>query len=178
MAKANPTSAARPRRLWRVVLQIGAALLVLALLFEGYRSITGGGSGSAANFEFEAETMDGKRWSLAEHRGHRPVVLNFFATWCGPCKIEFPHLVALQQKYGPDGVQVVLVTDEPPELLKRYPEFSKGPLTYIPNAEEIKSRYGVESIPNTFVFNREGRMVKQFVGYDESVPGEIEKLIK
>ncbi|MGV3720664.1 MAG: TlpA family protein disulfide reductase [Actinomycetota bacterium] len=175
MAKANPASAA-PRRPWRLVLQIGVVLLALALLFEGYRSITSGQE--VANFEFEAETMDGKRWSLAEHRGQRPVVLNFFATWCGPCKIEFPHLVALQEKYGPDGVQVVLVTDEPPELLKRYPEFTKGPLTYIPNAGDIKSSYGVDSIPNTFVFNREGRMVKQFVGYDESVPAEIEKLIK
>lgn len=159
------------------MLQISALLLLLTVLFEGYRAITVGAGGGKV-VDFEAETLDGKRWSLAEHRGKRPVVLNFFATWCGPCKMELPHLVELQKKHGPDGVQVVLVTDEPADLLMKFPELTKEPLTYIPNGEDIKTSYGVSAIPHTFVFDREGRMVKQFLGYDENVPAEIEKLLK
>lgn len=159
-----------------LILLTGALLLGLALLYEGFVSITSGGSGKVV--DFDAQTLDGKRWSLAEHRGKRPVVLNFFATWCGPCKLEYPHLAELQKKHAAEGLQVVLLTDEPAEVLKEFPELTQAPLIYIPDAGEIKESYGVNSIPHTFVFNREGQMVKQFMGYDENVPGEMEKLLQ
>jgi len=164
--------ATRPRRFWPIFLLVASLLLGGALLYEWFNSL------APKAVDFSATTLDGKQWVLAEHRGKKPLVLNFFATWCGPCKMELPHLVALQKKYGPDGVEVVLVTDEPADLLKQFPEFTETPLTFITDAEAVKTSYGVSAIPHTFVFNREGKLVKDFPGYSEEVPGQIEDLIK
>jgi thiol-disulfide isomerase/thioredoxin len=173
MTKATRTSSP-PGALWRHVLTIGAALIVLALIYEGFHALAGSSKGE----DFTATTLDGKTWSLAEHRGKGPLVLNFFATWCGPCKMEYPHLLELQRKHGPKGLQVVLLTDESADTLKQFPELTSAPFTYIPDAGKVSSLYGVSGIPHTFVFNRKGEMVKEIEGYDETVIKEIEQHVQ
>jgi thiol-disulfide isomerase/thioredoxin len=51
----------------------------------------------------EGQTPDGKPFRLSDHKG-KVVLLNFWATWCGPCRMEIPDLIALQEKYGPEGL--------------------------------------------------------------------------
>jgi thiol-disulfide isomerase/thioredoxin len=68
-------------------------------------------------------TEDGVQHTLADYRG-KVVVLNFWATWCVPCRGELPALERLQRKYGPSGLVVIAVSDESVEALRRFPGFS------------------------------------------------------
>ena len=82
----------------------------------------------AANLNFTVEDMNGKTVRLADYRG-RPVILNFWATWCGPCRIEIPELNALADEYKAEGLAVLGVSvDDEPETLRKFTE--RVPMNY------------------------------------------------
>src|SRR5262245_27046664 len=75
-------------------------------------------AGNQANLDFTLKDMYGKNVRLADFRG-RPIILNFWATWCGPCKAEIPALVALADQYKAQGLTVLGVSvDDAPEDLR------------------------------------------------------------
>lgn len=153
-------------------LQIAAALLVLALVYEGVRSIAP--SPPKGGYGFSGTTVKGEKWSLADRLGKKPVLVNFFATWCGPCKMEFPELLELQRKYRDQGFEVVLLTRESLEEIKPFEELMSAPVAIIPDAGPVFDSYGVEAIPHTYFFNGEGKLVKDIPGYNPSALKPIE----
>src|SRR5581483_9044173 len=89
------------------------AVVAAAMLYFGFHMARRAGSEPSAFMgksgvapDFTLETLDGKNVRLSELRG-KAVLLNFWATWCGPCKIETPWLVELQKQYGSQGLQVI-----------------------------------------------------------------------
>ena len=77
-------------------------------------------AGDQANLDFTLKDMNGKDVRLADFRG-KPIILNFWATWCGPCKAEIPALVALADQYKAQGLTVLGVSvDDAPEDLRRF----------------------------------------------------------
>ena len=91
------------------------AVVVALMLFIGIHTARRYGPGSAAASldikghaapEFALQSLDNKTVHLSDFRG-KAVLLNFWATWCSPCKIEMPWFVELQQQYGPQGLQVI-----------------------------------------------------------------------
>ncbi|HEY1527827.1 MAG TPA: TlpA disulfide reductase family protein [Candidatus Angelobacter sp.] len=138
----------------------------------------GPASGSAAPI-FELKSIpDGKSTALASFHG-KAVLLNFWATWCGPCKIEMPWLVDLQKKYGPQGLQIVGVAmDDTSD--KEIADFAhKMGVNYIvlKGTEKVGDLYGgVEGLPTTYYLDRSGKVVDKTLGLaGESV---IEDAIK
>ena len=135
----------------------------------------------AARAELGWVTNDGKRATLAEYHG-KVLVLDFYATWCAPCRQSIPQLSALGQNYGPRGLQIVglnvggpddriKVANFAKELNIQYPlGFPDKPLTELFLSDN-------QTIPQTFVFTRDGRLVKRFIGYDEATGTELEKVI-
>lgn len=132
--------------------------------------------------KFVVQTLQGKRLELNKlmEQG-RPVVIDLWATWCGPCRQEIPHLVEINKKYGKDGLIVIGLTLEDPEddraAVKAFVrEFSMNyHVAFAPesfylffNGETINYR-----IPQTMIFNAEGRMVKRLIGYNERIGKEI-----
>ncbi|MGZ4878278.1 MAG: TlpA disulfide reductase family protein, partial [Candidatus Angelobacter sp.] len=115
---------------------------------------------------------------LASFRG-KAVLLNFWATWCGPCKIEMPWLVDLQKKYGPEGLQIVGVAmDDTSD--KEIADFAhKMGVNYVvlKGTEKVGDLYGgVDRLPLTYYIDRSGKVVDETVGLaGESV---IENAIK
>ncbi|HEY2498512.1 MAG TPA: TlpA disulfide reductase family protein [Candidatus Angelobacter sp.] len=173
---------------------------VTALLLVGKRASKPSDSASAANGNaqnsdplhgpgdpakgsvapvFELKSIpDNKDVQLASFHG-KAVLLNFWATWCGPCKIEMPWLVDLQKKYGPQGLQIVGVAMDDTEN-KEIADFThKMGVNYVvlKGSEKVGDLYGgVDRLPLTYYLDRSGKVVDETVGLaSESV---IEDAIK
>jgi peroxiredoxin len=128
--------------------------------------------GVAPDFSFT--TLDGKTIELSDLKG-KPVVLNFWASWCHYCLGEAPDLEVLYKKYSPQGLQMLGVGTDDPAALKRKAEELK--LTYAigsePNAAKL---YGVNGIPHTFFISRDGKIAKSLLG--AAPRAELEAQIK
>ncbi|MDP9339649.1 MAG: TlpA family protein disulfide reductase [Acidobacteriota bacterium] len=125
--------------------------------------------------EFAAKGMDGKTVSLAAARG-KVVLLNFWATWCGPCRLEVPDLVALQAKYN-ERLQVIgLVVDDGDQAAVR--AFAKRYGVNYPIAmatSEMRLRFGgVPALPTSFIIDAQGRVVQKHIGLRDPVLYETE----
>lgn len=119
---------------------------------------------AAPDVTFFAE--DGSEATLADYAG-TPVVLNFWATWCAPCRKEMPHLAALQDAMG-DSVQVLTVATgrNPPDAIDRF--FAEIGVTSLPKAtdprQEMARAFGVLGLPITIILDAEGREVARLQG--------------
>jgi thiol-disulfide isomerase/thioredoxin len=116
---------------------------------------------------FELKSIpDGKVIPIASLHG-KAVLLNFWATWCGPCKIEMPWLVDLQKKYGPQGLQIVGVAMDDTDN-KEINDFThKMGVNYIvlKGTEKVGDLYGgVDRLPLTYYLDRSGKVVDETVG--------------
>src|SRR5438132_8753166 len=116
--------------------------------------------------EFALTSLDGKTLKLSDYRG-KAVLLNFWATWCEPCKIEMPWFVDLQKKYGPQGLQVIGVAmDDAPS--KDIADFSQKMGVNYPvliGKEEVGTQYGgVQFLPSTFYISRDGKIIDRVFG--------------
>ncbi len=119
--------------------------------------------------EFSLKSVpDGKTVSLSSLRG-KAVVVNFWATWCGPCKIEMPWLVDLQKKYGDKGLQIVGITKEDYDeaTIAKYTKKMGVNYTVLVGNQQVVDLYGgVGGLPTSFFVNRSGKVVHEIVGLD------------
>ncbi len=127
--------------------------------------------------DFELQRLDGSKLKLSSLRG-KAVVLNFWATWCGPCKIEMPWLAEFQKQYGPQGVEVIGVAMD--DNTGKVGEFVKevgAEYTILLGTEAVGDAYGgVQFLPATFYIDREGKVVDRVFGLVSR--SEIEDNIK
>lgn len=126
--------------------------------------------------------LDSRRMTLADYQGH-VVVLDFYATWCPPCREEAPHLVDLQRRYGPQGLRIVGLNVGGPDDRDKVPEFvEQFKIQYelaIPDPEMSEIYFSDNTaIPQTYVFDRKGRLIKRFIGFDASMPAELEATVR
>ncbi len=125
--------------------------------------------------EFKLSGLDGKPVTLADSRG-KVILLNFWATWCGPCRAEIPDLVELQNKYK-DRLQILglVVDDDDPDAIKGFVE--KFGINY-PVAlatNDIRMQYGgIAALPTSFVLDAEGRIVQKHEGLRDPILYETE----
>jgi cytochrome c biogenesis protein CcmG/thiol:disulfide interchange protein DsbE len=119
---------------------------------------------SAPNFELTS--LDGKKVKLSDYRG-KAVLLNFWATWCGPCKVEMPWFVDLQKKYANDGLVVLGIAMDDSEAPKIAEFASEMGVNYpvLLGTDKVSEQYGnVEFLPTSFYINRDGKFVGKGVG--------------
>jgi thiol-disulfide isomerase/thioredoxin len=119
---------------------------------------------------------------LSDYLG-QVVVLDFYATWCAPCREETPHLVALQKRYAPQGLHVVGLNvggpDDRDEVVGFAQEFGIPYPLGFPDAEFTDLYLSDnDSIPQAFVFDRRGHLTKRFIGYDDTIPAELERVVQ
>jgi thiol-disulfide isomerase/thioredoxin len=136
-------------------------------------------SAKPANLNFTLKDMANKDLSLSSLKG-KVVLLDFWATWCGPCKIEIPWFIEFQQKYGKDGLQVVGVSiDDTLDKLKPYVAQMKMNYTVLQGLDhdDLQDAYGpLFGIPVTVLISRDGRKCAKHVGL--SSKDAFEKEIK
>ena len=128
---------------------------------------------------FKVVSTSGQSITLANYKGY-VLVMDFFATWCPPCREAIPHLIELSSKYNKQGLQVLgLSADEDGEKVVR--EFvAEKRITY-PVAlagESLMTDYGLRSIPTMYVINKKGIIVEKYMGYNDDMAKSMEVLIK
>src|SRR3954463_12062365 len=114
---------------------------------------------------FTLKDLDGREITPASLRG-KVVIVNFWATWCGPCRAEIPDLVALQEKYK-DTLQVIGISEDEAgvEVVKRFAAEHKINYPVAMTTPEIEKMYpGISALPTSFIIDRESRVVQKHVG--------------
>lgn len=131
--------------------------------------------------DFKLLDLSGNEVELSDFRG-KMVILNFWATWCAPCRYEIPLLVDLYKEYNDEGLEIIgiSVDDGGTSMVKEFSE--KYRINYpvlMYNREVIYSYGGVYSIPTTFIITRGGKVVNRFIGNpgEEAFRLEIERWI-
>jgi len=124
---------------------------------------------------FQLNDLNGKPVSLAEARG-KIVLLNFWATWCGPCRAEIPDLVDLQKRYADKFEIIALATDEDdPDEVRRFVLQSGINYRVAMSSEAVRRDYGgIAALPTSFVIDPEGRIVQKHVGLNDPSIYELE----
>lgn len=125
--------------------------------------------------------MDGGEWRLGEHRGE-VVVVNYWASWCGPCWTETPGLVRLAQEDAPRGLAVVGVPVDESDEKKVRAFVERMGVTYPVAAAQPMSQvaYGLDEIPTTILLDREGRVAKVYSGAvkERDLRSDVEVLLR
>ena len=132
----------------------------------------------------ELEAVSGKPIKLSSYAG-KVLVVNLWATWCGPCRAEIPELVKLHKEFRSKGLEVVgLSTEDPRFSVEKVKSFvADFEMTYrvgwATNAVALELMQGRDSIPQSFVIARDGQIVKRFVGFNPvSTPPMIREAIE
>jgi cytochrome c biogenesis protein CcmG/thiol:disulfide interchange protein DsbE len=137
-------------------------------------------SGSLVNLGWEQG--DGKRSVFSEYKG-KVLILDFYATWCIPCRDSVPHLIGLQKKYEDQGLRVVGLNVGGPGDEREVPAFAKEfgiQYTLATPDEDLVSLLfaGSDAIPQTFVFDRQGQLVYRLVGFDRGSGVLIDRAVE
>jgi thiol-disulfide isomerase/thioredoxin len=163
-----------------------AVALVLALgLYVGYHHARRPGAALTTHLtqstpapDFALQSLDGKTTHLSDFRG-KAVLLNFWATWCGPCKIEMPWFVDLQKEYGSQGLQIVGVAmdDASTQDIAKFAKDMGVNYPILIGKESVGDEYGgVPALPESFLIARDGKIVDKIIGLRGKA--EIEDAVK
>ena len=112
-----------------------------------------------ASADLTLPDLSGKPWTLSALRG-RVVLVNFWATWCPPCRKEIPDLSALYRQFEKQGFVVLAISDEPADKVAPFVEQQHMPYPVLLDAgSKVHKLFSVEGIPKSFVYDREGKLV-------------------
>ena len=121
-----------------------------------------------ANLNFTLKDAANKDLTISAYKG-KVIVLDFWATWCDPCKLEIPGFIDLQNKYGARGLQFVgIQVEDSPELLKPFADEYKinYPVLKGTDRDDVVDAFGpIFGIPTTVVISRDGRICRKHPGY-------------
>ncbi|MBN2424418.1 MAG: TlpA family protein disulfide reductase [Calditrichaceae bacterium] len=178
---------------WPILGLTAIAVVLLGYLFIGSSSEQKGSKSSAVKSSvasvkesmqyptapnFALPDLNGETISLSDFR-EKVVFINFWATWCPPCRVEIPYFIELIDKYEGEGFVVLGVALDPREFDKVQPFADQIGINYpvVLDKTGASNLYGgIRSIPTTFVVNREGKVVEQIVG--SRPKAEFERIIK
>lgn len=126
--------------------------------------------------DFTLTGLDGEQYTLSDYRG-QVVIIDFWATFCPPCRDEIPHFIDFHTRYKDEGLIILGIGLDREEKLAPFSKSMGINYPILIDDRKTSSAYGVKSIPTTFILNREGEIVKKFVGFSPGLEKEMEKEI-
>lgn len=143
-----------------------ASVLVAGVLAAGFGAGVQAAGSAAPDFSLPAR--DGSTVKLSDLKG-QVVMVNFWATWCGPCRAEIPGYIKLQEKYGKDGLVIIGVScdqgGDATQTVKKFAAKNGMNYTVVMADDAVTSAFGdIEAIPTTFLIDRDGKIRDRKVG--------------
>jgi peroxiredoxin len=127
---------------------------------------TVGATGASADDvapDFTLPDLDGTEFTLSETTG-QVRLLDFWATWCAPCREELPMLQRLNETYGPQGFAMIAISDEDPEQIRKFVEDQGITYRNLVDSGDVAEEFLVLGLPTGLLIDRDGRIVERFVG--------------
>jgi len=116
-----------------------------------------------AKADFTLKDLHGKKWTLSELRG-KIVMVNFWATWCGPCKLEMPNLDYFYTRFQSQGLVVLSITNEDSFKVASYTApWNYHPPILIDQGGKVFEQFHIQGIPRTFLFDRDGKLLAEAI---------------
>jgi thiol-disulfide isomerase/thioredoxin len=153
------------------------SVLLLSLLFAGLAGLSAQTFAPRPAPSWKLKDVDGHEVSSADFKG-KVVVVDFWATWCGPCRMEIPGYVALQKKYGKDRLIIVgmSVDAQGPGVVKTFIEKNHVDYQIVMADDDVQAAFAgaepIEGIPTTFIIDRDGQIRDRKVGAEETAEFE------
>jgi thiol-disulfide isomerase/thioredoxin len=124
--------------------------------------------------DFSLKTFDGQEITLSQLKG-KVVLLDFWATWCGPCKESIPHLIQLYKTYRESGFELVGINLDKGdvEVVRRFIMSMDIPYPVVTAPEEVVRSYRVTGIPATFLIDKEGKIRERIVGFSSAIAQQL-----
>jgi len=162
-----------------------AAISFVTVVLSGNRSIASDTNQTESPKPapgWELQDLEGKTIHSSDFKG-KVVVLDFWATWCPPCRAEIPGFIELQKKYQAQGVAVVGISVDQAgsDTVKAFAEKLGINYPVVLTDAKIDAAYGgIDGLPTTFIIDRSGRIVKRHLGFTEKseIESEIQPLLK
>ena len=128
---------------------------------------------------FEVTALDGTRFNL-DNMGGRVVLIDFWATWCGPCNAELPHVQKIAREFANEPLTVISISWDSDET--KWKDFiAKHEMTWLQYRDadhKLSDRFGINAIPHYFTIDSDGVLTAEMLGSGNDVEGKIKKLIK
>jgi len=162
-----------------ILLAVGLMIVTARRMQSRSKNSSIGALRGAPAPDFTLKTIDGKSLKLSDLRG-KAVLLNFWATWCAPCKIETPWIVDLQNQYAAQGLQVVGVSmddESETEGIKKFAQEMHMNYPILRGNEDVGNAYGgLEFLPTTYFVGRDGNVTGRILGLKGR--GDLEDNVK
>ena len=130
--------------------------------------------GTALAPNFTLKTLDGQEITLSQLRG-KVVLLDFWATWCAPCRESIPHLVQLHKSYQQSGLEVVGMNVDRGDVdtVRRFVKSMDIPYPVVIASDELQRNYGISGLPTTILIDKEGHIRQKFLGFTSGISKQM-----
>jgi thiol-disulfide isomerase/thioredoxin len=129
---------------------------------------------SALAPDFTLKTLDGQEIALSQLKG-KVVLLDFWATWCGPCRESIPHLIQLYKTYRENGFEMIGMSLDKgdADVVRNFAKSMDIPYPIVIAPEEVVRNYRVTSIPTTFFIDKEGKIRERITGFNSIISQQM-----
>lgn len=126
--------------------------------------------------EFSLPGLDGEIYTLSDFNG-KVYIIDFWATWCGPCRLSIPFLKRLYGELRDKGLVVIGIGLDSEPALRSFAEQMEIDYPVLVGTREIAIRYKIRGIPTMFIVDKKGKIIDRVVGYAPSVEGKIKNRV-